>query len=163
MHHGSIAVHSAGAGQGSTFTVRLPLAGSMRAQAPATDASRAEPRRAGRRVLVADDNRDAASSLAAVLELLGDTTRVAHDGAEALAIAEDFRPDVALLDIGMPHLDGHDLARRIRAQPWGRDVVLVALTGWGQEEDRRRSQAAGFDRHLVKPVDFDELRKLLDA
>ena len=96
-----------------------------------------------------------------LLRLMGNEVRTAHDGLEAVEVAETFRPDVVLLDIGLPELNGYEVARRIREQPWGRDVVLVALTGWGQEEDRRRSQEAGFDHHLVKPVDLAALEKLL--
>ena len=115
----------------------------------------------GRRVLVADDNHDAADSLAMLLELGGHEVRVAHDGREALAIANAFRPEVALLDIAMPGMDGHEVARALRAEPWGRGVVLVALTGWGQHEDRHRALAAGFDHHLTEPVDPDVIERLL--
>jgi CheY-like chemotaxis protein len=108
---------------------------------------------ARRRVLVVDDNTDAAESLAALLRINGHDTRLAHDGPDALREAEAFHPDVVFLDIGMPTLDGHETARLIRQQPWGRNMVLVALTGWGQVEDRRRSKAAGFNHHLVKPAD----------
>ena len=108
-----------------------------------------------------DDNRDAAVSLATLLGVMGNETRTAHDGLEALAVGAAFRPDVVLLDIGMPRLNGYDTARRIRQGPWGRSAVLVALTGWGQDEDRRRSLEAGFDHHLVKPVDLSALQELL--
>ncbi len=114
-----------------------------------------------RRVLVADDNADAAESLALLLTLMGNEVRTAADGLEAVQIAEEFRPDVAVLDIGMPRLDGNGAARRIRAEPWGRDMALVALTGWGQEEDRRRTAEAGFDLHLTKPIDPSALDRLL--
>jgi CheY-like chemotaxis protein len=113
------------------------------------------------RILVVDDNRDSAASLAKLLELMGNQTRTANDGLEALELVRVFEPDVVLLDIGMPKLNGYDTARRIRQQPWGRGLVLVALTGWGQEEDRRRSQEAGFDNHLTKPVSQAQLDKLL--
>ena len=108
-----------------------------------------------------DDNRDAAASLAMTLELVGHDTRTAHDGLEAVEAAEKFRPDVVLLDIGLPKLNGYDACRRIREQPWGQNMVIVALTGWGQEEDRRRSKDAGFDGHLIKPVDYAALMKVL--
>ena len=108
-----------------------------------------------------DDNRDAATSLAELLEFTGHETRVAHDGLEAVQTAENFRPDVVLLDIGLPKLNGFEAARMIRQQPWGKDMMLVALTGWGQEEDRRMSSAAGFDAHLVKPADPVALTELL--
>lgn len=114
-----------------------------------------------RRVLVADDNADAAESLAMLLTLMGNEVRTAADGLEAVRVAEEFRPDVAVLDIGMPRLDGNGAARRIRAEPWGRDISLIALTGWGQEEDRRRTAEAGFDLHLTKPIDPAALDRLL--
>lgn len=113
------------------------------------------------RILVADDNHDAAQSLAFMLEIEGHDVRIAHDGLEAMELAETFRPQIALLDIGMPRLDGYGTARQLRARPWGGSVCLVALTGWGQEEDRRRTREAGFDRHLVKPVDPDMLNALI--
>jgi CheY-like chemotaxis protein len=110
---------------------------------------------------VVDDNTDAALSLAMLLEMTGNTAFTAHDGAAALEAAERYRPDVLLLDIGLPKLNGHDVCRHLRAQPWGQDIVVIALTGWGQEHDRRRSHDAGFDGHLVKPVDYDALSQLL--
>jgi CheY-like chemotaxis protein len=122
------------------------------------DAARFAPRR----ILVADDNEDAAASMAMMLSLLGHEVRTVHDGAAAVEAAVEFRPDIALLDIGMPRVDGLEAARRIRAQPEGTRLVLVALTGWSQPEDRRRSQEAGFDHHLVKPADMEALRALLD-
>ncbi len=120
-----------------------------------------EPRR--RRVLVVDDNADAAESLAALLSISGHETRMANDGHEALQEAEQFQPDVVFLDIGMPTLDGHETAKIIRQQPWGKHMVLVALTGWGQSEDRRRSKDAGFNHHLVKPADPAVVEKLLST
>ena len=116
-----------------------------------------------RRVLVVDDNRDAASSLAMLFELDGHEVVTVHDGAAAFGAAEAHRPDVVLLDIGLPLLDGYAAARAIRAQPWGKGLTLVAVTGWGQEQDRLLSQEAGFDAHLVKPVDHHALMKLLVA
>jgi CheY-like chemotaxis protein len=109
------------------------------------------------RVLIVDDNRDNVESLRLLLVLMGHSVRVALEGLEGINAANEFRPDVVLLDIGMPNLDGHEVCRRIRARDWGRDMVLVAQTGWGQEEDRRRTQAAGFDYHLVKPIDHASL------
>jgi DNA-binding response OmpR family regulator len=120
-------------------------------------------REAVRRVLVVDDNRDSAESLALLLNVTGIETDTAHDGLEAVAAAERFRPDVVLLDIGLPKLNGFDAALRIREQPWGKSMVLVAVTGWGQEEYRRKARDSGFDIHLVKPVDPDTLMKLLDS
>jgi DNA-binding response OmpR family regulator len=110
-----------------------------------------------------DDNRDSADSLVLLLRLLGNDTRTAYDGQEGVAVAGEFRPDVVLLDIGLPKLNGYEACRRIRGQSWGEKVVLIAVTGWGQEEDRRRSHEAGFDHHLVKPVDPQELMKLLTS
>jgi len=114
-----------------------------------------------KRVLVVDDNADSAESLSLLLELMGHTVCTAHDGEQALAEAEGFRPDLVLMDIGMPRMDGYEAARRLRQQDWAHSVVLVALTGWGQDEDRRRSEAAGFDHHLIKPVDPAALETLL--
>jgi len=118
---------------------------------------------AGRRVLVADDNRDAADSLAFMLRAGGHEVRIAYDGQQALDLAETFRPSLALIDIGMPRMNGYDCARRMRGQPHGQDMTLIALTGWGQPDDRRRSLNAGFDHHLVKPVDPSLLERLLAA
>jgi CheY-like chemotaxis protein len=108
-----------------------------------------------------DDNRDGATSLAALLTVMGNETRIAHDGLEAVAVAEAFRPDVILMDIGMPRLNGFDACRRIRQQAWGKSAVLVAQTGWGQDDDKRKSQEAGFDFHVVKPVDPAVLERVL--
>ena len=116
---------------------------------------------ARRRILVVDDNRDAADSLAMLLRMMGNEVHTAHDGLEAVGAAAAFQPDVVLLDIGLPKLNGYEAARRIREQAGGSDMVLIALTGWGQEEDRRRSKEAGFDHHLTKPVEFAALQKLL--
>ncbi|MBA3624219.1 MAG: response regulator [Methylibium sp.] len=159
MHGGTVQVRSAGIKQGSEFIVRLPLLADVPDQLlpePVT----VEPAQR-RRILVVDDNQDAATSLAELLELTGHETRFAHDGLEAVQAAESFRPDVVLLDIGLPKLNGLEAARMIRQQPWGKDMMLVALTGWGQEEDRRMSSEAGFDAHLVKPVDPAALTELL--
>lgn len=114
-----------------------------------------------RRILVVDDNRDSASTLAILLRLMGNVTQTANDGLEAVEAASDFRPDVVLLDIGLPKLDGYEACRRIRQQPGGADMVVVAVTGWGQDEDRARSSEAGFDHHLVKPVDQATLAEIL--
>ncbi len=114
-----------------------------------------------RRILIVDDNRDAAMSLAMLMELTSNETHTVFDGLEAVQAAASFRPDVVLLDIGMPKLNGYEAARRIREQPWGKGMTLVALTGWGHEEDRQKSKAAGFDAHLVKPVDHVALTRLL--
>jgi CheY-like chemotaxis protein/anti-sigma regulatory factor (Ser/Thr protein kinase) len=160
MHGGTVGVASEGPGRGSEFTVRVPIltdAGSPLSAPPAE-----EPRPAGgRRVLVVDDSEDGAESLAMLLQFGGHQTCKAHDGFAALEAAERLRPDTVLLDIGLPGLNGYEVCRRIRKEPWGRQVLLVALTGWGQDEDRQRSKEAGFDAHFVKPVDFDALLKLL--
>jgi signal transduction histidine kinase len=158
MHGGRVEARSAGIGKGSEFIVRLPVAAAP-VRAAATAAPTGESR--GRRVLVADDNVDAAESLAAVLRLAGYEVAVAKDGEDAFAQAAALRPSVALLDIGMPRLNGYDLARRLRAQPWGRDMVLVAVTGWGQDEDKRRAMESGFDHHLTTPADARALDEIL--
>jgi CheY-like chemotaxis protein len=111
--------------------------------------------------LVADDNQDAADTLAIILQLAGHDVRVAHDGRAAFALAADFRPEFALLDLGMPGLSGYELASAIRREPWGRPMQLIALTGWGQDGDRQRAEGAGFDRHLTKPVDPGIIQALL--
>ena len=113
------------------------------------------------RILIVDDNRDGANSLAMMLRLLGTETSTAYDGLEGVEVAERVRPDVILLDIGLPKLNGYEACRRIRAQSWGKGITVIAVTGWGQDEDRRRSQNAGFDHHLVKPVDPNALTRVL--
>ncbi|OJW06038.1 MAG: hypothetical protein BGO49_07250 [Planctomycetales bacterium 71-10] len=160
MHGGSVEAESAGPGLGSAFTVRLPAS----AGPPAPPASPPEaPARpvARRRILVVDDSPDSAASMSQLLRILGAEVRTAHDGLEAVSQAEAFRPDAILMDVGMPRLNGHDAARRIREAPWGRDVIIIALTGWGQDADRVLSRAAGCDGHLVKPVDLPDLERLL--
>jgi len=166
MHGGSVTAYSQGPGQGSEFLIRLPLR--LKQQRDASGGIEGMPMEAeeesgkrGHRILLADDNRDALDSLATLLQCDGHEVHTAADGAEALEVAADCRPDVVLLDIGMPKLDGYEVARRIRAEPWGKSTVLIALTGWGQDEDRRRSREVGFDSHLVKPLDPDALSTLL--
>ena len=164
MHEGSVEAHSEGPGRGSEFTVRLPVARvSASLQPPPKGEGEKTIAPVKRRILVVDDNQDAADSLSKLLSLTGMEVRTAYDGLEAVEAAAAFHPDVILLDIGLPKLNGYEVARRIREQPWGKDIVLVALTGWGQEEDRRRSQGAGFNAHLVKPVDFVALQQFLAA
>jgi CheY-like chemotaxis protein len=150
MHGGSVEAHSKGPGKGSEFVVRLPLIEPPRE--PVSAASERKSATAARRVLVVDDNEDHAESLGMLLKLMGHETRTAYDGEAALRIAEEFKPHVALIDIGLPQVNGYEVARRLRAEPRFRKLVLVAQTGWGQDSDRQRSQAAGFDHHLVKPV-----------
>jgi CheY-like chemotaxis protein/two-component sensor histidine kinase len=163
LHGGTIEAHSEGIGRGSAFVIRLPAleveAASAR-EAPAATRAAAGPR-SGRRVLVVDDNSDAAHLVAEVLESLGHETRVAFDGPAALDLVVDFRPDVALLDIGLPLMDGYELARQLVALD-GERPLLIAITGYGQASDHDRSRAAGFDAHLVKPVDVDALTALVD-
>ncbi|HEY8062566.1 MAG TPA: ATP-binding protein, partial [Gemmatimonadales bacterium] len=159
MHGGSVVAESPGAGKGSQFTVRLPVVLTPAATTKPVVGTRGGDRR--RRILVADDNPDAGDTLAMMLRMMGHDVCVARDGIEALDEGARFHPDIALLDIGMPKLNGFETARRIRLTDWGRDVVLVALTGWGQEDDRRRSQEAGFDHHMVKPVELATLESVL--
>jgi PAS domain S-box-containing protein len=160
LHGGSITAHSEGPGRGSEFVVRLPLAAvERRVQDPVKSSP---PAVLGpRRVLVVDDNCDAAQSLGMLLKVLGADVRVVYNGPDALEALASYKPDLVLLDIGMPGMDGHEVARRIRQRPEFQDVTLIALTGWGQEEDRRRSQTAGFDYHLIKPADMSALQTLL--
>lgn len=115
------------------------------------------------RVVVADDGRDSADSMAMLLTVMGHDVRVAYDGQEAIDVAETFRPHVMILDVGMPKLDGYEAARRVREQSWGREVLLVAMTGWGREDDHRRSEESGFDRHFTKPADMSEIQQVLAA
>jgi CheY-like chemotaxis protein/anti-sigma regulatory factor (Ser/Thr protein kinase) len=164
LHGGSVDVSSPppGATTGSEFTVSLPTVPAPEAGAPAPAPPPAVERPPSRlRILIADDNIDAGDSLAMLLETLGHQTHTARDGVEALEGATSLRPDVAFLDIGMPRLSGYEVCERIRAEPWGRSVVLVALTGWGQAEDRDRSSEAGFDHHLVKPAGLEALEQVL--
>ncbi len=163
LHGGSVALRSEGLGRGASATVRLPVVLAPLPVAAAQDGTAAREAPPRRRVLVVDDNTDAAQSLALVLELMGNTVALAADGVEAVEQAERMRPDVVMLDIGMPRMNGYEAARRIRAQPENRDTVLIAFTGWGQDEDRRRSEQAGFNLHLTKPVDPSALESLLAA
>jgi len=163
LHSGSVYAESDGPGLGSCFTVRLHLASAPQTEADRLPSPREPPQGALRaRILVADDNHDGAQSLALMLGMEGHDVRTASDGLEALRVAEEFRPQLVLLDIGMPKLDGYETARRLRERPWSRGTRLFALTGWGEEEDRERARRAGFDRHLVKPVDPELLSRLLD-
>ena len=158
LHGGTVEARSEGLGLGSEFIVTLPIDASTVATL-ATDTASPEP--IGRRILVADDNHDAADSLAMILEMSGHDVRVVHDGRAALSLAETFRPDAVLLDIGMLALNGYDVARALRQKPWGAGITLIALTGWGQDSDRQRAIDAGFDRHLTKPIDPDALQAIL--
>jgi PAS domain S-box-containing protein len=160
-HGGTVEARSPGYGHGSEFVIRLPVV-----RATVYELSEGGPRpgaAGGRRILVVDDNRDAAASLAMMLKIMGHEVRTAHDGLAGVEAAAASRPDVILLDIGMPKLNGYDACRRIRAEPWGQDVFIVAVTGWGQDEDKRRSLEAGFDHHLTKPVEPADLERVLLA
>jgi PAS domain S-box-containing protein len=161
MHGGSVAAASGGPHAGSTFTVRLPLADGAQDTLVQPVPQSAEGAVGGTRILVVDDNVDAATTLSMILEACGYTTQVAHGGMEALAAAQAFRPQVAFLDIGMPGMDGYETARAMRGLEGLEDVTLVALTGWGAETDRRKSNEAGFDQHLTKPVQLDVVQDLL--
>ena len=162
MHGGTVHAFSAGPGQGSEFVVRLPMIdGGPRSTAAPADLSAAPTRRQPLRVLVVDDNVDAAESLAMLLRVEGHEVEAVHDGPSALAAARRFRPQVVLLDLGLPGMDGHEVARRLRQEPDLGPLRLVALTGYGQDDDRRRSQAAGFDAHLVKPASPEALQQVL--
>jgi CheY-like chemotaxis protein len=162
MHEGTVEAHSKGPGLGSEFVVRLPTA-----KRPATKkrpggaAIDVTSPSSAHRILVVDDNHDSAESLAMLLNLMGHETRTANDGLRAIEVGEEFLPNVALLDIGMPKQNGYETARLMRQKNWGREMLLVALTGWGQEADRERSNAAGFNMHLVKPVDIAVIERLL--
>ncbi len=159
LHGGSIQARSPGPGFGSVFTLRLAI---TTAPPAAAESMNPPPRAPGcRRVLIADDNRDAADSLAMILSLSGHTARTAYDGAAALTLAQEFRPEVAILDIGMPGMDGYALARTLRRADWSKNLSLIALTGWGQDEDKLKARAAGFHAHLTKPVDAQSLQSLL--
>ena len=159
LHGGSVEAASDGPGRGSVFTVRLPLAAAGAGIATRTPA--AARALARRRVLVVDDNVDVADSLRLLLDMMGMDAQAVHDGASALAAMDDFEPDIVLLDIGMPGMDGHEFARHVRARTDGQRIRLVAISGWGQDEDYQRSREAGIDDHLVKPVDLGALERIL--
>ena len=165
LHGGTVDARSEGRGKGSEFVVRLPLLAEAtkdpRPEACRVDEVRAVPLRRSRRILVADDNVDLAASMGLLLEMMGNDVRVVHDGLAAVAVAAEFRPDVIFIDIGMATMSGLDACRHIRAKPWGSDPVIVALTGWGHPEDRRGSREAGFDHHLVKPIEPAALERFL--
>jgi PAS domain S-box-containing protein len=162
LHGGSVEARSDGLGRGSEFQVRLPLGAQSKNETRQGASEKSE--QAGtvkHRLLIADDRKDTVDSLAMLLRIMGHEVQTAYDGQDAIAAAETFRPDVCLIDIGMPKVNGYDVCRHIRQQPWGKDSVLVAMTGWGQEEDKRRAMEAGFDHHILKPADTAELLQLL--
>ena len=159
LHGGTIQAHSEGLGCGSEFRVRVPTR--LRRDADSATPVSTAPTPQGSKILVVDDNRDAAETLSLLLELKGHEVRIAYDGENALQLAEDFHPHMVLLDLGMPKMNGYEACRRIRDSAWGAQMTLIAVTGWGQEDDRRKSAAAGFDGHLVKPVDPETLEEEL--
>jgi two-component system CheB/CheR fusion protein len=161
LHGGTIEARSRGLGKGSEFVIRLPLAPAGETESPRAGERAASAGALPLRILVADDNQDSAESLALLLTMMGHDVRTELDGAQAVETARAFQPQVVLLDLGMPRLNGYEAARRIRALPGGDEVVLIAQTGWSQPEDRRRSQEAGFDHHVVKPIPTGSLEKLL--
>jgi PAS domain S-box-containing protein len=162
MHGGKVEAHSRGPGTGSKFTVRLPVSSAQSPAEPGIDTHRLQAGDdKGIRVLVVDDNVDSANTMAQFLGILGYETQTAHDGLAAVSAAASFRPEVVLLDIGLPHIDGHEVARRIRRAPGGQEMLLIALSGWGQAEDRKKSKEAGFDRHFVKPVELSALMEVV--
>jgi signal transduction histidine kinase len=165
MHGGTIAAHSEGLDRGSEFTVRLPVAEFQPGQPDATTAGKLKTTGATAaplRILVVDDNLDSADSLGLLMKLLGHEVRIVHDGRSAVEAANEFKPRVVLLDIGLPDMNGYQAAQEIRQQAGGKDAVLIAVTGWGEDIDRQRSKEAGFDHHLVKPLDPDALTSLLE-
>jgi PAS domain S-box-containing protein len=164
LHGGTVEVESEGRNQGSRFHVRVPamvqgIAAGTEQKSPSQSLASA----VRRRVLVVDDNVDALKAFSMLVRTMGHDVTEAHDGAEAVRLAEKLRPDVVLMDIGMPNLNGYDAAKRIRSEAWGRDMVLVATTGWGQDEDRQRTAEAGFDQHLVKPIEYTQLQAVLES
>jgi CheY-like chemotaxis protein/anti-sigma regulatory factor (Ser/Thr protein kinase) len=163
LHDGTIEAHSDGVGRGSEFVLRLPIIAAAPKAATAPQRTAEHVSRTSRRVLVADDNRDVAESMAMLLEFAGHEVLTAFDGEEAFRAIEEHMPEVALLDIGMPKANGYEVASRVRASAWGRDIYLVALTGWGQESDKRRAEQAGFDMHLVKPVAPETIEEVLET
>jgi CheY-like chemotaxis protein len=161
MHAGRVDAESEGSGKGSRFTVRLPLNPALQPAPAAVKLERTAL--TPLTILVVDDNQDAAESMRLLLRQVGADVRVAHDGPQALAAFDAHRPRMVLLDIGMPGMDGYEVARRMRASPYAPQASLVALTGWGQDEDRKRVREAGFDHHLVKPADLATLQSLISS
>jgi len=162
LHGGSVRAHSDGPGRGSMFEVRLPIAAGPAPMLPGTTTAAPRVQEArGPSVLIVDDNHDAADSMAYMLEMMGAGTRVVYGGPDAVAAVEAQTPALVLLDIGMPGMDGYEVARRLGRHPKRHEMLVVALTGWGQSEDRQRTREAGFDEHLVKPAEIDVLEALL--
>jgi CheY-like chemotaxis protein len=160
LHGGTIEANSEGERKGSTFSVRLPIVEIGQGAHRDIGAMEAPTSKSLCRILVADDNADAADSLARMLQMMGHEVRTANDGAEAIDVADAFKPDLVLLDIGMPKVNGYEACRKMKEKPWTGSTIFVALTGWGQDEDKRKSREAGFDQHLTKPVDYSTLEKV---
>jgi CheY-like chemotaxis protein len=162
LHGGRIEARSDGIGRGSEFIIQLPVVDMpVQHESPQPTEGKKVVHGRKRRILVVDDSRDAADSLAMILQMMGHETRTAYDGLEAVQTAAMFLPEIVLLDIGLPKMNGYEAARHIRQQPWGESLALIAQTGWGQEEDKQRALEAGFDHHLTKPVQAAVLEKLL--
>jgi CheY-like chemotaxis protein len=162
MHSGTLEATSGGPGEGSEFVVRLPLATTHTPREMVRTVVPSGKTPSDLRILVVDDNRDAALSLAMVLQMEGHKVKTAHDGPSALSLCAEFSPDAVFLDLGLPGMDGYSVAKRLRGQCPSDDLLLVAVTGYGADVDKARSRAAGFDHHLIKPVDFAELQRLLE-
>jgi len=163
MHNGTVTVQSEGPDRGSEFIVRLPRVKGTVEQEEANARENAAAGPDARRILIVDDNHDSADAAALILQLDGHNVRTVYNGADALIVAEQFRPHAVLLDIGMPQLNGYEVAQRLRKEPWGRNMMLIAQTGWGQEEDIRQCHEAGFNHHFTKPIDFQKLKELFMA
>lgn len=162
MHNGTIEARSDGPGTGSEFVVRLPMMAEQSSAAGRAGDEQEFPA-STHRILIVDDNRDAADTLGTMLQLMGNEIRITYDGEDAVRAAGEFRPQIVLLDIGLPKLNGYEACRRIRQELWGKDMILFAVTGWGQDEDKQKARDAGFDRHMVKPVDPSSLIQLLGS
>jgi CheY-like chemotaxis protein len=160
LHGGMVEARSGGPGTGSEFIVHLPVSPLESGNADRRDDAPGSAVQTCR-ILVVDDNHDGCDSMAALLKIEGHTVHTAYDGVAAIAAANEFSPQVVLMDLGMPKMNGYDACRQIRDQPWGKDLLIIAMTGWGQEEDKLRARQAGFDAHLVKPIDPGELQRLL--
>jgi len=160
MHHGTVTVQSEGPDRGSEFVVRLPRAKPVREEKTFAADPKSSRSESARRILIVDDNHDSADAAALILQLDGHNVKTVYNGMDALVVAEQFRPHAVLLDIGMPQLNGYEVAQRMRKEPWGSNLILIAQTGWGQEEDIRQCREAGFDHHFTKPIDFQKLKEL---
>jgi signal transduction histidine kinase/ActR/RegA family two-component response regulator len=161
MHQGTVEARSQGPGTGAEFVVQMPIVVADQGTDSTARNGQTDAFKSALRILIVDDNQDAANSLALLLRLMGNDTRTAYDGEEGVRLAKEIRPEIVLLDIGLPKLNGYEVCQRIREEPWGKDVVLIAVTGWGQEQDRRRSESVGFDGHLTKPIVPEQLMDLL--